>query len=82
MSNAQSDAAFSPVDKIMLIEQVDHVKTYEHFLTMPWQRNGMRDRGIVNGIGILVGGVRFRSGLCRPQPGPIEHLSREHRALP
>ena len=82
MRNSESDAAFSPVDEIVLIEQVDHVKTQQHFLTMPWQRNGMSNRDIVNGIGIFVARVRFRSGLCRPQAGPIEHLSGEHRAFP
>ncbi len=81
MGIPQPDAALAPVDEIVFIQQVDHIKAKEHFLPMPRKRNGMGNRQIVNGIGILMGRIRLRSRLRSPQAGAIEHLAGQHRPL-
>ena len=50
----EAAAALAAVEKILLIEQVDHVKTQQHFLTMPRKWNRMGDGGIVNSIRVLM----------------------------
>ncbi len=82
MGNPQADAAFPPIDKVLLIQQVDDVKPEQHFLSVPGQRNRVRDRGIVHGIGILVRGIRLRALFGRSQPRAVEHLTRNVCALP
>src|SRR5512145_2417814 len=55
MSDPEADASFAPVDEVVFVEQIDHIKAHEHFLTMPRQWNCMGDGHIVNGIGVLMG---------------------------
>jgi len=41
MGDAESDAAFSPVIEIFLIQYVQHIESQQHFLIVPRQGNRM-----------------------------------------
>src|SRR4029079_9618477 len=82
MSTSKTDGSSATDDEILLVPQVDHIETEEHFLAMPRQWDRMSDRRIVHGIGILMRRICLCALLGRSQSRAIEHLSGNVRAVP
>ena len=60
MCDPQTDAPFTGVIEVLLVEQINDVETEQHLLTVPGQRDHVRERRIVNSIGRRVRRIRFR----------------------
>ena len=50
MCDPQTDAPFTGVIEVPLVEQIDDVEAEQHLLTVPGQRDHVRERRIVNSI--------------------------------
>ena len=47
MRDTETDAALALIDEILLIQEIDDVESHEHFLLIPRQIEGVRNRRIV-----------------------------------
>src|SRR2546430_1093407 len=69
--DAQSDAPFAQIVKILLIQQVDHIEPQQKFLLVG-QWNDMRDGQIIRRVGWTMRGIGLGPGVGRTQSGPIQ----------
>ena len=81
MGDAESNAAFSAIIEIFLIEEIYHIESQQHFLIVPWQCNRVGDRRIVDCIGIFMRGIGPGPLFRSPQSGAIQHLTGQVRPL-
>ena len=76
MRNPQTDAPFTVVIEVVLVEQIDDVEAQQHLLIVPGQRDHVRERRIVNSMGSRVRRIRFRIVVNRrSQARSVQHLA-------
>lgn len=81
MGYSETDTALASVDKILLIQRIDDIESYQQFLIMPGQRNDMIDRKIIDRVRRTMSRIGLSAFFRRPQSRRKQHLPRDGRSL-